>query len=158
MIYMLPYPSTDQITHSRYIRIDKWVSMKVYPQHYANWESDIAIAPLRDNHFNRAKSNLRWLESSALKLPMVASKIYPFEHSIKNGKTGILVSNSEQEWYDALKSLILDASKRKTIGETAYNEVKKNYSMDNVAKTYLSILKTIKGNFLKQKEISHEPR
>lgn len=143
----LPFESTNYIKHPRYIRINEWVSMSEFPQKYVNWETDIAIAPLIDNELNRAKSNLRWLESSALKIPIVASHVQPFKESITHKKDGILVGNSEKEWYDALKALILDKGNRAAIGQEAYRKVKKDYNMDQVAKTYLSILKGVKDEF-----------
>ncbi|HMX43004.1 MAG TPA: hypothetical protein PKB12_04730, partial [Elusimicrobiota bacterium] len=44
-----------------------------YPQWVVRQGFDIGVAPLVDNNFNRGKSNLRWLEYSAMKVPTVAS-------------------------------------------------------------------------------------
>lgn len=145
----LPYSSTDSIKHPNYKRVERWVNISEFPQSFADWEIDIGIAPLRDNELNRAKSNLRWLEYSALSIPTIASYVQPFKESISNGKDGILVGNSEKEWYDAIKSLILDEKKRSKIGQNAYLNVRKNYSMDKVAKTYASILKGVKNDFVR---------
>lgn len=148
----LPYPSTDSIKNQRYIRIDRWYPLSKFPQALADWEIDIGIAPLRDNELNRAKSNLRWLEYSALKVPTIASDVYPFKHSIVNGKTGFVIQNGKKDWYDKMRELILDKEKRENIAKLAYDEVKKNYSMDKVASTYLSVLKNIKHSFLREKD------
>ena len=145
----LPFASTDDIKNERFIRVKQWMPMSVYPQAIANWEMDIGIAPLRDNELNRSKSNLRWLEYSALKVPTIASNIYPFENSIKNGKDGIIVKNSEADWYTAIKGLINAKGKRTDIGKKAYVKVRKDYNMDNVAKSYLSILKAVKNDFIR---------
>lgn len=136
------------VSHSRFLKWDVWVGLSQFPQMALNWEGDIGIAPLRDNELNRSKSNLRWLEYSALKIPTVASNIYPFKMSIKDKKDGFIVGNSSKEWYMTLRALILDKEKRLRIGEAAYREVKKNYSMNDVAKSYLSVLKEIKREFI----------
>lgn len=150
----LNYPSTDKIGHERHKIVKAWVPISQFPQHLATWELDIGIAPLKDNEFNRAKSNLRWLEYSALCIPTVASNVYPFENSIENGKTGVIVSNSQKQWYDSMRDLIVNQEKRIKIGDAAYKKVRKCYSMDEVAKTYMSILKEIKRGFVKGKRLN----
>lgn len=124
-----------------------WEPLSRYPQMVSDWEGDIGIAPLLDNDFNRVKSCLRYLEYGALSLPVVASDVYPFHHAIENGKNGIVISNSKNKWYDALRSLIIDKEKRITLGKAAYQEIKKNHNMDEIAKRYKSILESIKREF-----------
>lgn len=151
-----PFPSLEHIRNPRFKRFEAWAPLSIYPQVISDWEMDIGLAPLRDNETNRSKSNLRWLEYSALKVPTIASRVYPFQHSIKDNKDGILVGGSAKDWYDAIKALIIDKVKREQIGQAAYKTVKGNYSMDDVAKTYLSVLKSIKQEFLKN-ESAHAP-
>lgn len=123
--------------------LDRWVSIMDYPAMAKGWDMDIGIAPLRDNNFNRSKSNLRWLEYSALGLPTVASNVRPFQESIANGSTGILCG-SKQDWYDNLKRLIENADLRKSIGSAAYQRVKQNFNMTETAKKYRDVLEDIK--------------
>ena len=48
---------------------------------------DIAIAPSAENNLFRGKSDLRWLEASALGIPLVAHPdVYP---EIEDGVTGV---------------------------------------------------------------------
>lgn len=144
----MPFPSLEGIKNPRYKQFRAWAPLSIFPQVLSDWELDIGIAPLRDHELNRAKSNLRWLEYSALKIPAVMSNIEPFKKSVTHKKDGILVSNSESQWYDAMKALIVEQGERAKIGETAYLKVKKDFNMDEVAKTYLSILKDIKREFI----------
>lgn len=123
--------------------ISKWAQIDKYPSFVKGWDMDIGIAPLLDNDFNRAKSNLRWLEYSAMKIPTVASKVYPFKNSIIDSQDGLICNTSEQ-WYAALKSLIVDAGRRTQIGRNAYERVKKDFSMDKVAVQYVDILQKIR--------------
>lgn len=131
--------------------IKKWLPIDEYPQALKDMGLDIALAPLRDNDFNRAKSNLRWLEYSAMKVPTIASNVEPFK-CIEDGKTGLLVTEVD-EWSDAIKSLIESESDRKKIGESAYQAVKKNYNVKNIAKEYA---KNIKLMILGKARISKE--
>jgi len=114
--------------------IAKWYAIDKYPQELANLGIDIAIAPLRDNHFNRGKSNLRWLEYSALKIPTVASNVEPYK-CIENGNTGKLVTEVD-EWVEALLELASNKELRTKIGQSAYEKVKSDYNCKKIAKKY----------------------
>jgi glycosyltransferase involved in cell wall biosynthesis len=135
--YEIPY-----LNHKRIIFEDyhKWTNINDYPQELKFMNSDINIAPLRDLEFNRAKSNLRWLEGSALKIPTVASDVESYR-CIEHGETGFLVKE-EDEWYGCLKKLIQSEELRKHIGKMAYQKVKKDYNVEITSKTYLDTLKS----------------
>lgn len=123
--------------------VGKWVPIDKYPAFVSGWDLDIGVAPLLDNEFNRAKSNLRWLEYSAMKLPTVASRVYPFKNTIRDGEDGIICNTSE-EWYKALKNLIVDVIHRKRIGENAYARVKADFNLETVSKSYAKILEGVR--------------
>lgn len=123
---------------------NKWVNIDEYPDEVRRWKMDIGIAPLRDNNFNRAKSNLRWLEYSAMGVPSIVSDVYPFTNSVTNNKTGIICQNNDLAWYEGLRSLIIDQGKRTAIGEAAHKEVKRKFNMNLIAKKYAQVLRSIK--------------
>lgn len=91
---------------------------------------DIGLCPLKNSKFNKAKSNLKWLEYSALGIPTVATNIEPYKCVIE-GKTGLLTSanNSYTEWARKLKMLINNPSIRNRIGEAARADVWENYNL-----------------------------
>ena len=131
------------IDHPRFKVLDRWVNIVDYPAMLKGWDLDIGIAPLRDNAFNRAKSNLRWLEYSTLSLPTVASNVRPFAESIRNGNDGFLCT-SKQEWYDTLKNLIVNEELRSKIGAEARRQVKSRFDMNDWAKKYAELLREIR--------------
>ena len=89
---------------------------------------DIALAPLEmDNVFCRAKSEIKFVEAGALGLPVIASKIDPYQDSITNGKDGFLAEN-EGKWTQALTSLVQNPQLRAQIGRAARETVMRNYS------------------------------
>ena len=51
-------------------------------------EVDINLAPLVDSIFNRAKSEIKWIEAALVKVPTVASKIGAFSDMVIDGETG----------------------------------------------------------------------
>lgn len=86
-------------------------------------QMDINLAPLADTVFNRAKSENKWMEASLVKVVTAASDVGAFRRMIRNGETGILCSNSEEDWYRNLSQLIRDGRLRKQIAEAAYQYV-----------------------------------
>lgn len=129
--------------HKRLTARFLWVKDHLkYPQSLKNAGFDIGIAPLLDNEFNYAKSNLRWLEWSALRIPTVASRIEHFKKTIKVNQTGFL-AKGEDEWIERLSELIENDQLRWQMGRDAYDEVKKNFNIEKIAKEYLFILEGI---------------
>jgi len=132
---------TKKLPKSRYKHYH-WVSLYQYFNTCAEIGIDIGLAPLTDSKWNRGKSNLRWLEYSALKTPTIASNVAPYRDSIKDGKTGLIVKNKE-DWYKHIARLIEDKTLREKIGTAAYLEVKRNYNIMNMRFKYLKIFKEV---------------
>ena len=122
----------------------KWAFIHEYPKHIARLGWDIGIAPLVDNAFNRGKSNLRWLENSALGIPCVASKVGHFEQTIRHGIDGFLASD-EQEFESYLQKLIDDRKLRLRIGMEAHVRVLKDFNVDHGVLNYIDQLKKAIG-------------
>jgi glycosyltransferase involved in cell wall biosynthesis len=119
--------------------IGRWFNIMDYPKGLADLGFDIGLAPLESNTFNMCKSNLKWLEMSALKIPTVASSVEPYKRSIDNGKTGFLC-NTPREWVESLSALIEKESFRKRMGLAAYSKVKKDYNITDTTKKYIKVL------------------
>lgn len=130
--------------HPRLKLLNRWEDIIKYPSMVKGWDLDIGIAPLRDNRFNRAKSNLRWIEYSALGVPTVASNVRPFSESIKNGVDGFLCT-TKYEWYETLKRVIQDKTECGIVGTNAYNTVKERFNMEKTAQTYAALLREIRN-------------
>ena len=102
---------------------------------------DIGIAPLLDSHFNRSKSNLKWLEVAAIKAPVVASDLVTYGN-IKNGVTGYL-ARTEDDWYKYLSKLIKNDELRIEMGNNAYCDAKRNWSVPVITKKYADVLNKV---------------
>ena len=117
----------------------KWVhdfrSIDRYPKWIGKFGFDIGIAPLQDNNFNRGKSNLRWLEHSALGIPCVASPLPHFVESISPCATGYLANNTT-DWVYYLSELVSAPKLRETIGIAARQEIKDKWSLKTLGRKY----------------------
>lgn len=108
-----------------------------FPKWYADLGADIAIAPLKDTEFNRAKSNIKWMEAAMLEIPTVASDVEPYR-CIQHGKTGFLASSQDQ-FIKYLSLLIEDEKKRKEVGKAAKKEVLANWTIDKFLPKYVEV-------------------
>lgn len=80
---------------------------------------DIGLAPLVDNEFNRCKSDIKFLDYSALGVAAVFSRGAAYETSVEDDQTGLLATNSPDSWVESLSGLIEDAGSRQRIAANA---------------------------------------
>ena len=113
-----------------------------YPQFLADMDVDIAIAPLLDTKFNRAKSNIKWLEHSMLETPMVLSRVTPYKECVEHEKTGFL-ADTKKEWIEYLSRLIESPELRKKIGKEAKKAVKKDWLIEKQIPKYLNLFNSM---------------
>jgi glycosyltransferase involved in cell wall biosynthesis len=108
-----------------------------------NW--DIGIAPLIETAFNEHKTDNKFREYAACRIPGIYSDIATFNNSVINNITGILCKNDidNASWYRTIKSLIIDEDKRKLIKDTAYKYIVENYNIPIVAKKYEEIINSV---------------
>ena len=75
----------------------KWKDTWHYPRYVKSIKADIGIAPLENNVFNSAKSNIKSLEFTACGIPGVYSNVDPYKFmSIKCDKEGYMISKIEE--------------------------------------------------------------
>lgn len=115
-----------------------WSKLKYWAQMNIDMNLDIALAPLMDNDFNRAKSNLRVLEYSSAKYPVIASPVEPYKCFKKDE---VLFAMEKDEWFKQIEKLILDVKLRKTLSNNLYKRAKKDF---NISKNYKIWLDTFK--------------
>jgi glycosyltransferase involved in cell wall biosynthesis len=87
-----------------------------YPA-FVNWMSqlpawDIGIAPLAETPFNDSKSAIKAMDYAALGLAIVTSDVAAYRDALADGVDGLLVSNTETDWLDALSRLVRDPALR----------------------------------------------
>lgn len=96
-------------------------AMDEYYLQLTTWH--VALAPLADDRFNRAKSPVKALEAGALGLPIVASHAGPYPDLVIDGETGFLCRSSA-DWERALRTLAFDEDARVAMGERAREHVR----------------------------------
>ncbi|MBN2391078.1 MAG: hypothetical protein JXR84_10150 [Anaerolineae bacterium] len=80
---------------------------------YMRW--DIALAPLVDDSFNRCKSDVKFLDYSAIGAAGIYSRVPTYTGSVSHQETGWLAENTTEAWLEALETLISNDVLRKRI-------------------------------------------
>ncbi len=99
---------------------------------------DIGIMPLPDDEWSKGKCGFKALQYMAMEIPAVISAVGVNTEIVDNGVDGYLCTSSE-EWYSALRQLIIDRELRRKMGLHGRAKVIQRYSsLANSAK-FLSL-------------------
>jgi hypothetical protein len=106
-----------------------WIPFKDYARVVAWGGFDVAIAPLADHPFNLGKSNVKWQEAAIQGIPLLASKVGPYDTEIPPG-AALTVENRGVDWVEGLTALLKDAYLREQIAKTAREAVLDSWVID----------------------------
>ena len=120
------------------VEVHAWVDIDAYPYLMKSLACHIGIAPISESSFNDCRSELKWMEYSALKMATVATNYGPYKRSMVDGKTGLLVMEQD-EWLDALSTLVEKPRLRNMLGRNAYREVWRKHNLDFVVETWMKV-------------------
>ncbi len=139
-----------------YVR--RWtLPLTQYGKHYDY--CDVCLAPLaenyqhrsekgqisyRENMFNKAKSELKIIESGMKKKVLIAQNYGIYKELLEDGVTGLLVSDDRKGWHKAIKSVINDADLRQELANNLHEFVKERYDINTVNKERLEFYKRIR--------------
>ncbi|WP_396329860.1 glycosyltransferase [Burkholderia anthina] len=90
---------------------------------------DFGVAPLVDSNFNSAKSDLKFIEYSAAKLPALCSRVKPYVDVVVHDKNGMLVENSDDAWEHALLFACQNAPKLLEMAKEGFDYAKNERSV-----------------------------
>jgi glycosyltransferase involved in cell wall biosynthesis len=103
-----------------------------YNQYLVDLKLDIMIISRKDNYFNRAKSNLKFLEASMAGIAVVAQGFgdgqSPYQQNPEDSKYMSIVIDNKM-WYDEIDNLIRNERERKEMAKKAREYVLKEYNI-----------------------------
>jgi SAM-dependent methyltransferase len=80
---------------------------------------DIGLAPLLNFVFNSCKSDVKWLEYSAMGLATIAANLPAYNGSIEHERTGLLADSNANSFRAAMRRLIIDGELRRSLQRQA---------------------------------------
>lgn len=142
----------DPFTNEPYRRM--WTrDISNYATHYAN--VDVLIAPLKENEFNKVKSELKEIECGFTHTAFIAQNFGAYTLNLipmieKGGKinengTALLVDTAKnhKQWAKYINKLADDREMLKKLQDNLYNYVKDKYSLDTICKQRVEFYKKI---------------
>lgn len=93
----------------------------------SNW--DIGLAPLDDNVFNKGKTNNKFREYGACRIPGIYSKSPVYTSWVTHGETGFLVPHTTDGWFEGIKEMIERPELRQQIKENAEIAARQHFSL-----------------------------
>jgi glycosyltransferase involved in cell wall biosynthesis len=124
------------------MELHKPAEVEKYPAWLADKKVDVILAPLADLKFNESKSNIKYLEAGALKVPTICSDMTPYNGDIEHGRNGLL-AKKPIDWYRYLKMMYQDKSARRAMGNRAWMDVKNRYDMALIAEKYETLFRSL---------------
>jgi glycosyltransferase involved in cell wall biosynthesis len=126
----------------RFIKPDQ--GEETYPNFmfwYTGWVSwDIAIAPLVDSKFNRAKSDIKFLDYAAVGAAGIYSDVVAYWDSVIHGEDGLLVSNHQDAWIAALEQSLVDHDLRHRLAGKAMRKLYGQRTLNQCAERWLTAI------------------
>lgn len=115
-----------------------WAAIEQYPA--AMTMFDVALAPGGGNSWFKGKSDLRWLEASALRIPVIGRpSIY---HEMEDEVTGFHATGPH-ELVEPLNRLLAEPELREKIGAAAHDYVIERRSIEAVAQDWREALDAV---------------
>lgn len=148
----------DPFTNEPYRRM--WTrNINQYATHYEN--VDVLLAPLKENDFNKMKSQLKEIEAGFTHTALIAQNfgaytidLVPFREfggKINENGTAILVDSrkNHKDWAKNINFLAEHPEYVEKLKENLYNFVKNKYSLEKVCEERVNIYKNIVKNYKK---------
>ena len=104
---------------------------------------DVAVAPLIDTHFNRCKTNIKWLETAMIPAAFIGSNIPPYKGTVRPNVDGFLVNNTVDSWYKALEDVAINKLLRLKLAMNAHEAVEQSWSIENNWDKLQTLVETI---------------
>ena len=148
----------DPFTNEPYRRM--WTrNINQYATHYEN--VDVLLAPLKENDFNKMKSQLKEIEAGFTHTALIAQNfgaytidLVPFREfggKINENGTALLVDSrkNHKDWAKNINFLAEHPEYIEKLKENLYNFVKNKYSLEKVCEERVNVYKNIVKNYKK---------
>ncbi len=120
---------------AEYPRFVRWM------REHLRW--DLGIAPLEDSVLNHYKSDIKFLDYSALGIAGVYSGVSAYQGTVRDGENGRLVPNTPEAWVKALESMLVDDQLRSEMAGRAQAYVLEERTLEHHAADWRKAIRDI---------------
>jgi len=102
------------------------------------------ISTYKAQDYVNCKSEIKYLNAAFCKIPIIASKTFPFRYAINHKINGLLANDTVEDWLFNIEQMINNSELRNSIIENAYIDVSTNYNLESASKKVISIIEDLK--------------
>ena len=136
--------------------IDTGVTYAAYLPAIRRFGIDIGLGPLDDSEFNRAKSDLKWLDYTAVGAASILSNVTPYGEAKEKG-LALVVDNDTASWTAALERLIEDAAYRQQLALGSYEYLLQYATQESQAYQWVDVIRQVLPPTLAAKLAGYHP-
>jgi glycosyltransferase involved in cell wall biosynthesis len=103
---------------------------------------DIGLAPITLDEFHSSKTNTKFRDYGVGRIAGVYTDS-PVYHEIVNEQTGLVVNNTDEDWFNAIERLILDQELRERIRKNALQYIQEHYDQRKMLQEWETLLAKI---------------
>ncbi len=133
--WMPDWVQRNELVPGKHVVYSNWADINDYTQALTWGAPDIIMSPMQHNEFNKAKSNLKWLEAGAVGAVFVGERWGEYERTVEDKVDGFLCDGLE-EWTDTLKTLVRREDLRRTVAARGTKSVIDDWTWDSVASSW----------------------
>jgi hypothetical protein len=100
---------------------------------------DIGLMPVPDGIWEKGKVGFKGIQYSALEITPIVSSVGSGFEVVEHEKTGFVVGNTKEEWYQALEKLLVNPDLIHKFGKAARARILEKYSVPSQANAYISL-------------------
>ena len=105
---------------------------------------DVALAPLRDNKFNRLKSELKVTEAAWMNKAIIASNVCMYADCIQDGWDGVLVDEKQpKKWHKAMKAFINEPAMVREMTDRLTAKMQARFDIDEITRRRFNLYKKV---------------
>lgn len=109
---------------------------------HSQHEESLGVQQENLQNLLRGKSEIKYALAGACALPLIVTPIDSYKEVIKDGING-LFARDPKDWAEQIAFLVTNRTKASAIGQNAYEDVKKNYSLQRSSQDYLAFFKKL---------------
>ena len=118
------------------IEFHPWSHLYNYPEKIYNLKCNMMVAPLQDSTFNKAKSDLKYIEASCYGVPIACQDLCTYENAPIKFKTGDEMIAQVEETLSKKGRYMNICSKARKVAETRFLENEENINKYNELYNY----------------------
>ena len=113
------------LVSTKKVEYHTWTNLVDYPKYINSMDATLFYAPLEDSNFNKAKSDLKFIEACAMGIPCICQDLCTYENAFHKFKTG-------EELVDKIEILTRDNKKYMKEVKKAREYMNTRWMEDNI--------------------------